>query len=248
MSAWEGLGVAAQSVPERLSDKLIERIESGLVEEGAKLPSERELIDLTGASRTSIRQALHDLERRGYVKRLPRVGTVVRRQDRPALDQSLFGDLGHGERVIREVMDLRTVIEPPMAERAARRRSDSELAALEVPLRAAETELSHPHPGVDEVQRCDIAFHAGIARLTHNTLLERLLEVTSDWMAPSRATTLQTARRMRLSVDAHRRVFEAIRAADPGQAAEAMTDHLLDLSRVIHTAAAIPGEHLEGDL
>ncbi|WGW12515.1 FCD domain-containing protein [Saxibacter everestensis] len=234
MSVWSGLRVNDQSVPDQLSHKLIERIESGVLEEGVKLPSERGFIELTGASRTSIREALHDLERRGYVKRIPRVGTVVSRQDRPAMDQNLFGDLSHSQRVIREVMDLRSVIEPPIAGRAATRRSDGELVLLREPLEAAEAELAKARPSVTEMQRLDVAFHSGIARLSHNAMLTRLMDVTSEWMAPSRGATLQTERRMRLSVGAHRSIYEAVRIGDPAKAAAAMSDHIADVSESIN--------------
>lgn len=235
MSAWDALQVGDRSVPDQLGGKLIKRIESGLVEEGSKLPSERELMELTGASRSSIRQALYDLERRGYVKRVPRVGTVVRPQDRPVVDQSLFGDLSHGQRLMREVMDLRTVVEPPITERAARRRSDNELNVLRESLEAAEAELLNPQPSATEVQRLDIAFHSGIARLTHNAMLSRLMEVTSEWMAPSRSVTLQTKRRMHRSVEAHRQIYQAIQDAEPENAASSMTDHLNDVFHVVNS-------------
>lgn len=235
MDIWDGLKPEDTKVSDQLRRQLIRRIETDLLEPGDKLPSERELANLTGASRTSIRQALYDLERRGYVKRVPRVGTIVANQERPEISDDLFGSLTLDERVVKEVMDLRAVIEPPIARRAAQRRSGDELDLILVPLKAAEEELATVSPSPERIQRLDVQFHTAIAELTHNTMLSRLMEVTSDWASPSRNLSVQTRKRMATSIHAHRRIYEAIAGEDDSLAAMAMQDHLSEVSRSINS-------------
>lgn len=235
MDIWDGLGLEETKVSDQLRKKLIERIKSDILEPGDKLPSERELTLITGASRSSIRQALYDLECRGYVERVPRIGTIVARQDRPDIDENLFGTLTLDQRVMKEVMDLRAVIEPPIASRAAQRRSYDEMEQLRLPLEAAEIELSSDEPSAERIQQFDVQFHTAIAAMTHNTMLLRLMEVTSDWASPSRKLSVQTRKRMTSSIHAHRRIFDAITAENAELAAATMRDHISEVSVFVNS-------------
>ena len=70
----------------KLSDALVEQIMDGTLAEGTLLPSERELCQTHGISRTTVRQALQDLSQKGYIKAIHGKGTVV---IRPQIRQEL---------------------------------------------------------------------------------------------------------------------------------------------------------------
>ena len=70
----------------KLSDALAEQIMDGTLPEGTLLPSERELCQIHGLSRTTVRQALQDLSQKGYIKAIHGKGTVV---VRPQIRQEL---------------------------------------------------------------------------------------------------------------------------------------------------------------
>jgi GntR family transcriptional repressor for pyruvate dehydrogenase complex len=233
MTVWDEIDVSGATVPERLSERLARLIESGRIAAGSKLPSERHLTDILGASRISVRQALQDLEMRGYLSSRPRSGWTVNSPDDRTLEGSIFGNLSQKQRTIREVMDLRSVIEPPISERAAVRHSDRELALLEQPLIASEQELVKAEPSPSTLQRYDVEFHSAIAQVTHNPLLIRLVHETHEWMAPTRQVTFQTTQRMRQSVTAHRMIFTAIQSRNPAAARNAMQEHLRDVLTAI---------------
>ena len=61
----------------QMIDSLIAQMEDGTLPEEAKLPSERELCDIYGVSRTTVRQAIHELERDGFVNIYKGRGTYV---------------------------------------------------------------------------------------------------------------------------------------------------------------------------
>ncbi|GAA3666364.1 FadR/GntR family transcriptional regulator [Arthrobacter ginkgonis] len=229
MTVWDEINVSGATVPERLSERLARLIESGRIASGSKLPSERHLTEILGASRISVRQALQDLEMRGYLSSRPRSGWTVNSAEDRALEGSIFGNMSQKQRTIREVMDLRSVIEPPISERAAVRHSARELASLEEPLLASEQELLKSSPSPSALQRYDVEFHSAIARVTHNPLLIRLVDETHGWMAPTRQTTFQTAQRMKQSVTAHRMIFTAIQSRNPAAARNAMQEHLREI-------------------
>ena len=70
----------------KLSDALAEQIMDGTLAEGTLLPSERELCQTHGISRTTVRQALQDLSQKGYIRTIHGKGTVV---VRPQIRQEL---------------------------------------------------------------------------------------------------------------------------------------------------------------
>ena len=233
VTVWDEINVSGTTVPERLSERLARLIEGGRIAAGSKLPSERQLTEILGASRISVRQALQDLEMRGYLSSRPRSGwTVNTAQDR-TLEGSIFGNMSQKQRTIREVMDLRSVIEPPISERAAVRHLARELAVLEQPLLASEQELVKSAPSPSALQQFDVEFHSAIARVTHNPLLIRLVDDTHEWMTPTRQITFQTTQRMKLSVTAHRMIFAAIQARNPVAARNAMQEHLREVLAAI---------------
>lgn len=223
------LAIASSSLSEELSERLIRMITNEDLAPGTKLPNERELAETSGISRTSVREALRDLELRGLISRKPGRGTVVEPQARPEIDAQMLGTMDGSQRTLREVMDLRATIEPPITERAASRANTGELSALLRPLEDAETELRDPHPSVELLIRRDVEFHVGVAQVTHNPMLSRLLEVTNEWNAPSRQSYLQTTARIEQSAAAHRRIYEAIRARDSTAAYQAMASHIREV-------------------
>jgi GntR family transcriptional repressor for pyruvate dehydrogenase complex len=223
---WSTLAADATSVRERLGDRLLRMIRDGELPDGARIPGERELSELVGVSRGSVREALHDLELRGLVNRRPGRGTVVTSQSRPELTAGLFGTMATSERVLREVMDLRAVVEPPISERAAVRAQSAELIDLRQIVEEAESELRSGTALTERLVELDVAFHVQIAHLTNNPMLVKLLEVTNEWMALSRHRGLQTSRRLQRSVAAHRLIYEAIQARDADRARAAMAMHI----------------------
>jgi GntR family transcriptional regulator, transcriptional repressor for pyruvate dehydrogenase complex len=233
MTEWDSVDLSVGSVPERISAHISQLINRGRVLPGDKLPSERALMDMLGVSRISIRQALQDLELRGYITRVPRVGRVVAPAESRIIAGSIFGDMPRDQRTIREVMDLRAVVEPPIAQRAALRRSVVELDLLREPLEASERELGVRPPSPDVIYTCDVRFHRAIARMAHNPLLDRLIEGIHEWTVPSRQAVFQTEQRIRQSVKDHRVIFYAIAEGAPQRASAAMHDHLQDILKAI---------------
>ena len=233
MSSLSSISVASGPLSEQLSERLIRMITNGELNPGDKLPNERELAETAGISRTSVREALRELELRGLISRKPGRGTIVEAQTRPELHAGMLGSMEAPQRMLREVMDLRAVIEPPMAERAALRGRATELGALLHPLELAEAELRRDEPSMQLLVRLDVEFHAGVAKLTQNPMLVRLLDVANEWMAPSRETAHQTMTRIEKSVAAHRRIYEAIRGHQADNAREAMSGHIHEVAMAI---------------
>jgi GntR family transcriptional repressor for pyruvate dehydrogenase complex len=217
----------------RLTGELARMIRDGSLVAGDRIPAERELAGLIGVSRASVREALRELELRGMLDRRPGRGTVVTDAPRPDLDAGLLGSVDVAGRMLREVMDLRAVVEPPIAERAAARGTPAEVEALRALLEDGEAAAEGGVKASRRYAVLDVEFHLALARMTHNPLLDRLLAVTNEWMAPSRQTALQSARRIEVSLAAHKKIYAAVAGRDPDGAAAAMGEHLDQIQRLI---------------
>jgi GntR family transcriptional repressor for pyruvate dehydrogenase complex len=224
--SWDGLSTRAVHVSDGLSAKLEAMIIEGTLEPGQRLPPEREFAAQLGVSRASVREALRDLELRGLIDRRPGRGTLVGDPARATHSGSLLARLTDAERTLAEVMDLRAAIEPPIAARAASRATEADVDRLSALVRGMESD-----PGSESVA-VDVEFHQEIGRATHNSLLVKLVEVTSEWMGPSRSA-LQSEERLRASIAAHRRILDGIAAHDPAAAEEAMADHIAGVNALL---------------
>ncbi|MDN3558014.1 FadR/GntR family transcriptional regulator [Halomonas maura] len=215
------------SLSQAVVEQLERRIASGEVPVGSKLPTESELCEAFGVSRTVVREAITHLKSLGLVETRRGVGTTVLRSDaaepRPAVHIS-----PRTVEDILEVLELRLTLEPAAAELAALRHDDEDRQRLE----ARHADFVQAQAATSQARREDFAFHHAIIKATHNVCFDRLYEPLSDSMIP-RAKLLSididpraSARYLELVHEEHTRILEAILARDGPGARAAMQQHL----------------------
>lgn len=221
------------SVPERLSVDLERLILDGELVAGDRLPPERELAEYFSVSRVSIREALRELENRGLIDRRPGRGTVVLSPgERASLPDGVFGIFASLRPELYDIMELRIIVEPPIARITAKRATPRDLAQLIELVESMEKDVTK-----ERYAELDRAFHQAIAQYTHNPLLALINEQIAQRSAPTRASRYQTRARRDASSAAHRRIYEAIAAGDGDLAEHEAREHVLDISRQIASAA-----------
>jgi GntR family transcriptional repressor for pyruvate dehydrogenase complex len=203
---------------------------------GDKLPPERVLAEDLAVSRTTVREAMQELERRRLVSRTPGRGTVVlpRSEEATALLEQQTG-AAHGDDLARRaehVAEFRTVVEPRVAGLAAVRAGEADLLALERVLAATHAGLTP-----EESLAQDVAFHVQVARASGNPLLVSLCELSSGWVQDVRARSHSTSEGRRSSFVWHERILDCIRRHDEDGARDAMTDHLADVAHLVERKA-----------
>ena len=211
------------SLPDRLSIEIEKLIMGGQIEVGAKLPPERVLADSLGVSRVSIRQALHELETRGFIDRRPGRGTIILSATDAANKPgaSIASAFASESRDITDVMELRAIIEPPIAAITAARATPRDIAQLRDLVDQMSMDVS-----ASRYAELDRSFHQAIAQYTHKPLLSMLTEQIATLVAPSRNLSLQTKQRRRNSTKEHRRILDAIAASDPDAAEASAAAHI----------------------
>ena len=228
----------ALSLPDRLSLDIERTILEGALKPGDRLPSEQALAQQLGVSRVSIRQALHELEQRGLIDRKPGRGTTVRAvatesgTTAHSLAALLSSMPGRGTE-LTQIMELRALIEPPIAALAAARVTARDIEQLRTFIDDMETETDLAH-----YSDLDRAFHQAISQYTHNPLMAQLTDLIATQIAPSRRSTLQTPERRHISNTGHRLIFAAIEQQDSEGAEAAARAHVETVFEQILRAAS----------
>lgn len=211
----------------RLSDtvaeEMLESIVAGNFREGDVLPSERELSEQFGVSRTVIREAVRTLATRGVVEVQSGRGVRVipphpdRVTEAVALLMRADGVLD-----FRKVHEVRTMLETYFAGVAAERGTEEDHRELEKMLDAWE----HATGDVVASSRLDVDFHRAIAKAGRNELFLVLLDSIAGALLENRRATLALQHRHAKVYAEHRDIIVAIKARDPETARRAMAVHL----------------------
>ena len=199
-------------------------IVSGELPEGVPLPIESELGKRLGVSRTVVREATKVLASKGLLRSRPKVGTVpLPRVSWDVLDPEVLGwMLDHGPiaDVIRDVSEVRLIIEPAAARLAAMRRSEEEAERLRV--------LTDDLVGsADDDERyvvTDLDFHAAILSATKNATLVRLTGAIGAALRASRRVTVHAPGGPQSAMAEHEAVARAVIDGDPVRAYDRMTE------------------------
>lgn len=209
-------------VYEGIVQQIQELIREGTWAPGAQLPPERELADRLRVSRTSVREALRVLEMQGIIESRQGGGTFVRSADPAALIPPLAAVIMQGREELREILEVRELIEPGIARYAALRAKSEHLAELEDLVARQRECVARGRPFVDE----DTAFHNTLAAAADNRVLLRLHNVVLDLLRESRQDYLYSPDRPKLSLRGHEAILAAIRKRSGEEAYQASYEHI----------------------
>ncbi|WP_421109163.1 FadR/GntR family transcriptional regulator [Streptomyces sp. NEAU-S77] len=233
MASYSGRGVHGQVV-----QRLGARIVGGHWAEGDVLDV-RALGDELDVSLTVMRESLKVLAGKGLVDARQKRGTYVRPRsawnllDADVIRWRMAG--GDGERLMRDLTDVRSVVEPAAAHRAALRRTDADLTALDAALAAMEGARGDLAAEAD----ADAAFHRALLAATGNELLARFDLILEPGLR-ERDRLVHAHGDADDPVPSHRRVLDAVRDRDAPRAELAMLDLLAKAAEDVGAAASRP--------
>lgn len=193
---------------ELVFEAIREAIVEGVLEPGERL-MEAQLAEELGVSRTPVREAIRKLELANFVVMFPRRGAHV-------ADISL--------KDVSDVFEIRGALEALAAELAAERASDEEIEQLERLL--VEIAKAIEAKDVDTLVELDTEFHDVLFRASRNDRLGQILSLLREQIHRFRTRTLSHPARMRLALDEHRSLVEAIADRDAALARQRAADHI----------------------
>jgi len=130
---------------------------------------------------------------------------------------------------LRDVHEVRWILEPEIAARAAERRTEDDL-------RAVREQLERMSPENEDCRSADVEFHVALARAAHNPIFRILLNSIQDMLREVRNLGYQLSATRSTAIHHHTAIFEAVQAGDSAAARAAMEAHLRQAEIVMRRA------------
>ena len=214
------------TLSQRIERTLEEAIREKKLIVGSKLPTEREMCESFGVSRTALREAIRRLSARGLITIQKGSGMYVSEiKIEDAIDTlNLYYDLKFDKNLLAQIIEVRSVFEPEIARLAALNRTDKNLNELSKIL--AEFEASDPDNTQLETD-LDNSFHLAISKATLNPIVQMTMEPIYSLLPRMRNYIYGNIDgEKNFTLKSHRALLDAIRKQDGEQAQLIMKDHL----------------------
>ena len=224
---------ASARLTDRVAALLADEIASGRLGAGDRLPTEPQLVEKLGVSRTVIREAIALLRNSGLVESRQGVGVFVLPARVRPLDLAVESEPSVA--FVLHILEVRQSIEVAAARLAAQRADAPRRREIRRALDAISTAVQDGRDGVKE----DLAFHIEIARASGNpvltTTLSYLAEVMGGGIRVSRTHESERVEFMLAVEKEHQALFAAIDAGDGDAAAQAAAEHLQNAAQRLRT-------------
>lgn len=208
-------------LPEKTADAISDMIYRNNYRVGAKLPNEIDLAGEFEVSRNTVREAIRILVSRNVLEVKRGSGTFVSSRlglTEDPLGLSLICDK---KKLVKDLIQIRLMIEPKMASMAAEYANADEIKALEENCRKAEAAFNSG----ERYYELDMEFHTLIAGCSRNLVVHNLLPSIHQTILLQENMTMN--RLGEKTLEGHRRIFEAIARRRCNDAYDAMLAHLV---------------------
>jgi GntR family transcriptional repressor for pyruvate dehydrogenase complex len=221
-----------QTLSEHLAQQVIDLIRSDELLPGSRLPSVKEMAGLFSVAPPTMREALRQLEITGIIDIRHGSGIYVLQNERPMMIANPYrGELERG--TIADLFEARSVLEPALAEMAARNSDDGEIARLRTLIDTAEMYLAGDDSTDLKLGEINMQFHRGIAAGAKNSVLAQVMASISELHSKEHLAVLDLYNDRRRDHEQHKVILFAIESRDPQGARDAMAQHIADVWSVI---------------
>lgn len=224
-------GYAMRGLQARVIDGVGRQIISGRYQPGDLLPKEAELTEQFAVSRTSVREGMRVLAAKGLVDIRQKIGTRVRQPEAwNVFDSDILrwhSEVGRGDEIMRNLVEVRQIMEPAAARLAAGRATMDDLRRMDDAL----ADMVANSTNREGYAHADVEFHLAVYAASHNVLLRQFGSVVADFMYASFNVQQATAADDEVfleDAETHAAVFHAINGGNGEKAADAMLRVVLD--------------------
>ena len=212
---------AADVLASHLRDEIVE----GRLSNGEMLPTERELAEGAGLSRSSVREALHMLEIEGLLVTKPgrNGGSMVCQPSRDTIVKTVSLYISSRKTQLTPLIEARAALEPSGAMLAAKHRTDVDIEAI----RSMHENLEASIDDLDEFLRANIDWHLAVIHASHNDLLIAFMEsISGQVYAATNVERMNPLEIRQQVIRVHARITDAIIEGDPAAAKRRMERHV----------------------
>jgi GntR family transcriptional repressor for pyruvate dehydrogenase complex len=208
---------------EQMASQIKERIVRNEIKVGELLPNERDLAIQFGVSRTVVREAIKSLEKERLVQVRHGRGTFVINRSQQAVRDSLNTLISFDQSDdLENLLEVRTLLEPGIAELAAKRATVEQIAALKATIEAMDAAMDD----AEKYIAADNDFHLILARATGNDLLMNLVEPIVGLLTQQRKKIFLVNGGTQRGQVHHKKILDAIQEHKKENARLAMIQHL----------------------
>ena len=225
--------IQKRSVAEQIIYQLQSLIESGIIEPGSRLPSERELAEMLDVSRPSLREALKALSLLGIVENRPGSGTYLTTSENKWPKEPFSILFSINKSALFDIFEARKGLEGMVASLAARRSTEDDLEHMQEALSGMEKALDQ-HAQYNKFER---EFHLAIIEAARNNVISQLMDKLYRLLEETRLRVSENGSTPPANRDEdfrnHKMIYKYIEAGDEHSASVAMVSHLLQFERLL---------------
>lgn len=215
-----------KTLAQQVTDEIQRLMLTGKLKEGEKLPSERELCELFGVSRTVVRESIRVLQTKGLVEVRPGIGSIVRS---PSSNQIIEGlslliqaKANGAEISLVALCEVRLLLEVDISKMAAERATPEDIEEIQKIVDDLETLLNLPARFYERA----VDFHRSLALATHNLLLVIIFDAIQELVLGMRQTLVPEPIAPQAALRSFRQILAHVQSGNPGGAGEAIEQHL----------------------
>jgi len=229
---------ANPSIPPRpdlssyLTEQLLELIHRGKFKPGDRLPSTRTLAERFSVATPTLREALRRLQATGVVDIRHGSGIYVRH----GAERFVLANPHHAKlelNALLHLLDARLLIEPHLAELAARHATEADLITFEHILNEAKTRLGDQD---QQLHKANMGFHVAIAAASGNRVLHHVMESLIELFVSEQLAILGLYDARSRDYQQHRSILASIRERAPARARQRMAEHLRDVRIAVESS------------
>lgn len=215
-----------------ISDYLVDRIITGELKPGDKIPSDRDLSALFNVGRTSIREALKVLSVLGLINILPGQGTFIASQSSEFFLTPLSWSFLIGEKNLEHLISVRNVLEIESARLAALNAAKEDLEILKDIFE--QSKKAYTQSNYQLFLDSDLDFHLTIAQCSHNPILYNLLLTSRKLIKHISQSGMLNLDDLSAVYQEHTHIYLSITRQNSAEAVSSMRHHLENAHRRYH--------------
>lgn len=225
--------IQQKTITQQIIRQIHTAIIAGKLAPGDKLPSENDMIKQFGISKQTLRESLRALEHMGLIQTRKGMGggSFVVEVDANITKLGLLNYFYFKTLSIKDLSVVRKLVEPYSTRIAARNMSNDDILALKRLNASAKRHLKAND--YDAAVADEIAFHIKIVEQTKNALLVLLMEFIEDVLVDYKKVFNIGIDYLEIVLEAHERIYQAIKDRDETLASEEMLNHIMELEETL---------------
>ena len=220
-----------ESVVDEIIEVFKQKLISGDLKPGQKLPSESELVEQLGVGRSALREAIKMLSALGVVDVRRGDGTyIVEEVSSESLNELVFQIILEAG-INLELLGLRKLLQIGYCRLCAEKASAGDIKIIEKAANNFENLVYRDDRNIEQLTQADLNFHYSIIDATKNLLVIRICRAVEEMFFGSIRNTVSNIVRQQEGSEGHRKILTAIKERNPESIRKAVISSLERLSK-----------------